>query len=118
MEEFFWKLVSSFGAVSGGIVAIVTVYRLLRKERIDETKEQLSLNNELEIKVKELEGRIYTQYAELKAGLLSLEKAVNDERSSKTQFENRVLTSVDRIDSKIERIQDLVLKVFVSNQQK
>lgn len=82
-------------------------------DRVDQTKE----NSALELKVKELEGRIASQYSELSQKLANVERALADDKVSKLTFEARVLGVLDKTDSKMERIQDLILSVIMKNQK-
>jgi predicted amino acid racemase len=115
MDEFIWKIISVLGTVVGGYVIFSEILRKFKKDGAEEKLGQVEANNALELKVKELEGKISTQYSELKSQIQGVERVLAEDKVSKLAFENRVIASVDKIDAKMERIQDLVLRVFVDN---
>lgn len=73
-------------------------------------KDQSKADTDLELKVKELEGKIATQYSELSVKLSSLEKSITESKNTNFAFETRILANLDKVDNKLERIQDAVLR--------
>ncbi len=81
-----------------------------------EVKEEGDSRAEVDIKIKELEGRVNMQYTELNTKLASMDRSMQDIRLTNSVFETRVIQTMDKLDSKLERLQDLVLKTFINNQ--
>ena len=68
------------------------------------------------MRINELESKIERQYGELALKIGALEKAMAENKNSNYAFESRLLSSVDKIDSKMERIQDLVVRTIIKQQ--
>ena len=73
-------------------------------------KDQSKTDTDLELKVKELEGKIATQYGELSVKLSNLEKSITDSKNTNFAFETRILANLDKVDNKLERLQEAVLR--------
>lgn len=113
--ELLLQVVTVIGSISGLVIGIVMTVRAFTRDKTSDNKEQLLVNSDLEVKVKELEGKISAEYRELTTRLGNLERQLLDNKNAGSIFENRILASVDKIDAKMERIQDLVIKVIVNN---
>lgn len=94
------------------IIALLVLYLTYRQfqtdrqSKSDDAKERQSeINQDLELKVKELEGRIATEYGELKIKLESLS-------NTNYAFETRILSNMDKMDAKLEHTQDLILRLL------
>lgn len=98
----------------GGILILYLTYKQFtasREDKVEEDKkEQFNTNTELELKVKELEGRIATQYGELSTKLTNLERSITEGKTTNHAFETRILANLDKLDSKLERTQELLLR--------
>lgn len=111
----YWNIVYAIGMLFGGYLTVIQIIDKLKSTHAEDRVGQTEKNSALELKVKELEGRIATQYSELKAQLVNVEKALAEDKASKLTFESRVLSVLDKTDSKIERMQDLILRAFMKN---
>jgi wobble nucleotide-excising tRNase len=87
--------------------------RSSENDRVDQTRE----NSALELKVKELEGKIQSQYSELSQKISNIEKTLAEDKVSKLTFESRVLSILDKMEAKVDRSQDLLVKVLLNKQQ-
>jgi len=100
--------------IIGGLLIVYLTYKQFNASRTDkeeeQKKEQSDTNTELELKVKELEGRIATQYGELSTKLTNLEKSIAEGKNTNFAFETRILANLDKVDNKLERMQELVLR--------
>lgn len=67
--------------------------------------------------MKELEGKIATNYNELKGEIQSLKRVMDDERIGRHTFEARVLAALDKYDTKLERMQDFILQIYLKNRK-
>lgn len=110
-------LLSYLSTISGPLALLVSIIVAIRKgQRFDEqdvltdSKEKA----ELEMKIKTLEGKIDAQYRELSTQITAVKAAVSEGKTSSLTFETRMLSSVDKLDSKIDRIQDLVIKALIT----
>ena len=108
-------VLSVLSTVITGYLAFIAFLEKRERIRHEHSIKNIEDSKDLEIKVKDLEGKIATQYNELKTELSSLKKSMDDERYNKHVFEARVLSILDKTDSKMEKIQDLVLQVYVHN---
>ncbi len=118
MDSLIWNLIYVVGCIFGGYLTFSNILDKLRKNHSDERLGQVEKNNALELKVKELEGRIAAQYQELNSKLANVEKTLAEDKAEKLTFESRVLTLLDKTDIKMERLQDMMLRIFVENNQK
>ena len=116
MNGPFWEFIGAVTALCMCYLAvadfIVKKHAVKQKDAVQHVKDQ----NELELKVKEMEGKIQVQYEELSSKLANLEKSIGDGKATNLAFETRILQSVDKLDNKMEAIRDLVIKV-VTNQK-
>jgi translation initiation factor IF-3 len=112
-----WNIIYALGALFGGYLTVVQILDKVKSNHAQERVTHTEKNSALELKVKELEGLIATQYSELKTQLLNLERVLAEDKAAKLTFESRVLSILDKTDSKIERIQDLVLRTLIKHNQ-
>lgn len=111
-------------AIVSAIVAIVALvvsmrnYRLkANKEIKQEVKEDGDIRSDMELKIQALRGEMESNYKELTARLSGIETAMTEVRVNNSSFETRILSGVDKLENKIERLQDLMVKAVLSNNQ-
>lgn len=107
----YWEIL---GAVVGICALILTFSDLFYKKKKDkgiEHDNQLEEQAKIKLKIQELEGKISTQYTGLSSRLEGLERTLQEGKSNSYQFETRLVGSVDKLDSKIEGLRDLVIKI-------
>jgi hypothetical protein len=114
--EDYWNIIYALGVIFGGYLTVISIVDKLKNNHAETRVKHFEDNSALELKVKELEGLIALQYSELKTQLLNMERALTEDKVQKLTFESRILSVLDKTDSKIERIQDLVLRNFIQNQ--
>lgn len=97
-----------------GLLVLYLTYKEFTASREDRAvqvqKDQSKADTDLELKVKELEGKIATQYGELSTKLTNLEKSITESKTINFAFEARILANLDKVDSKLERLQEVVLR--------
>lgn len=97
-----------------GLLVLYLTYKEFTASREDRAvqvqKDQSKADTDLELKVKELEGKIATQYGELSTKLTNLEKSITESKTINFAFEARILANLDKVDSKLERLQEAVLR--------
>jgi uncharacterized protein Yka (UPF0111/DUF47 family) len=116
MEESLHFLAAISGPAAL-IVSIVVAVKKGRRYEVQEIKENSNEKLELEMKIKELEGKIDGQYKELTAQITAVKAAVAEGKHSNLTFETRMLSSVDKMENKIDRIQDLMVKALINKHE-
>lgn len=114
--ENIWEILTGLTALATFVLSIAIAYSRSKKSTIEDVKDDSELRSEMQMKIKELEGRIDGHYKELTTRFVAFERALTDNKYSNSAFETRVLTSVDKLESKIDRLQDLVLKTLINKQ--
>jgi|SRR6185369_9644937 len=115
--ELFFQIVASIGMLLGLFMTIRSFISGKAREREGDIKDEEASRAETDVKIKDLEGRMNAQYAELNTKLDSMGRSIQETRITNSVFEARIIQATDKLDSKMERLQELVLKVFMNNKQ-
>lgn len=112
--EYIWNGIFIAMAMSSFILSLRTTLASKKDKTITDVKDDSQARAELDVKIKGIEERLEGQYRELTSKISGLEKALVDNKNSNYTFETRVLSSVDKLDNKLERIQDIVVKALIN----
>lgn len=111
--------------VSAIIIAATGVYiafkdLIFKKGRsfLSDAKDEKTNAVDMERRVSVLEGMIETQYSELKTKVQAIEKSISDNRANNILFENRIISSMDKLESKMESTRDLIIKIITAENAK
>lgn len=115
---------TEIGVVAQVIIAVLGLVYTARsfwakqeKEVKEEVREDEEAKNEMELKIAALEKEMATQYQELSVRLSGIEATINENKLRNSAFESRILSGVDKLENKIERLQDLMVKAVLNNNQ-
>ena len=112
--ENIWQAIFALVAVTSLVLSVRASINKKEKDTVSEVKDDSDARAELDVKIKGIEERLEGQYKELTSKINGLEKALMESKSSNYTFETRILSSVDKLDSKLERIQDIVVKALIN----
>lgn len=112
-----WRdIIEIVGFVFMAYIAVSEFLLHKRQKAREDDKATAEAQAALELKVKTLEGKIESQYSELSARLSSMEKAMSDSKNDNFIFETRIIQTVDKVDSKLDRLQDLFVSIKLKQQ--
>lgn len=95
-------------------ISIVVAVRSGTRHDVKDAKVDSAEKAALDMKIKALEGKIDSQYNELTQKMESLRVVVAETKLANSTFEARMLASADKLEHKIDRIQDLVIKALIN----
>jgi hypothetical protein len=109
MESLFWQAIGGVTAVAALIYSFVKGYQMAKSKQKDE-------GDKMSARVAEIERRGDVQYQELSTRMAGLENSLREARITNSASETRIMSSVERLENKMERIQDLVIKALTNKQ--
>lgn len=117
METLFWQIIGALVAIFLGYLALSDFLDKRRRREQEVTASTSKAQTDLEIKVIELEGKISTQYTELNAKMVNLERAMEERKTNSRDFEDRITLAFEKLESKIEKMQEVVILAVMNKRQ-
>lgn len=117
METLFWQIIGALVAIFLGYLALSDFLDKRRRREQEVTASTSRAQTDLEIKVIELEGKISTQYTELNAKMVNLERAMEERKTTSRDFEDRITLAFEKLESKIEKMQEVVILAVMNKRQ-